>query len=220
MQELPLSATPVTLLILAATVIVSWRTMDDYRAKSKLLMNPYQVVHGKDYARILTHGLIHGSWIHLIFNMIVFYSFGQLVELVFTSGWMGEQMFGKVGHLVYLLLYVGAIAFATLPSLIKHRDNPGYNSLGASGAVFAVLTVAVLINPTGNVLFFFAIPCPGWLALIIMFGTEYYLQKRGGTGIAHDAHLWGAGFGILFVAIFKMEILLGFFKQIQGALSF
>jgi membrane associated rhomboid family serine protease len=185
------------------------------------MLNPYQVKHRKEYYRILTHALIHADFIHLLFNMYIFYMFGQMLEPIFTN----EEVFSRVlpgtsfwgaipGAAFYVLLYVGAVAFATLPSLKNQGDNPNYNSLGASGAVSAILLVFIMFFPTMKLYFFFIIPMPAFLAGVVFFIAEYYLKKSRMTNIAHDAHIWGAIFGIIFITVIKPQVWVRFFDQV------
>ncbi|NNE55306.1 MAG: rhomboid family intramembrane serine protease [Flavobacteriales bacterium] len=210
---------PVTYIIIALTAFVSWKAMDDTGMKLKLLMNPNAVVRRNEWSRVFTHALVHGDWMHLFFNMFVLYSFGTIVEQIFSKPELGFMGFGKMGHVLFIALYIGGIIFASIPSLIKHRDNPNYNSLGASGAVFAVMTAFVIMLPLEKLLLFFVLPIPGWVALALMFVFEYSMQKRGGTGIAHDAHLWGAAFGVIFMMILNVDYILNFFRQITSVFS-
>lgn len=185
------------------------------------MMNPYRVTHHKEYRRLLTHGFIHADYIHLFFNMFIFYQFGEMVELVFTN----EQAFRKVtgssnfwgvmtGQVLYVALYFGSILAGALPSILKHRNNPDYNSLGASGAVSAILIVFILMFPMAQLALFFIIPMPAFVAGIIFFLYEGYMNKRGRTGIAHDAHLYGALFGLVFMSIAVGGIWPNFLKQL------
>lgn len=213
---------PITLIITGITVLVSWRAFNDRNLIERFLMNPYQIKHEKQYYRIFSHALIHADFIHLLFNMYIFYMFGEMLEPVFTSEAMFQRAFPEaefwgtaLGSAYYILLYVGAVAFATLPSLRKHGDNPNYNSLGASGAVSAVLMVFILFFPTLKLLFFFIIPMPAFLAGVVFFIAEYYLKKSRMTNIAHDAHIWGALFGLLFISVIKPQIWLLFFRQVM-----
>lgn len=188
---------------------------------SAWMMNPYRVTHHKEYRRLLTHGFIHADYIHLFFNMFIFYQFGEMVELVFTN----EQAFRKVtgssnfwgvmtGQVLYVALYFGSILAGALPSILKHRNNPDYNSLGASGAVSAILIVFILMFPMAQLALFFIIPMPAFVAGIIFFLYEGYMNKRGRTGIAHDAHLYGALFGLVFMSIAVGGIWPNFLKQL------
>lgn len=191
---------------------------------AKLVFNPYSVVHRGEYYRVLTHAFIHADYIHLLFNMYVLWQFGGLIETIFTQ----EAVFGEIfpgvsfwgqsrGYLFYILLYFGGLSAATLPAFRKHRDNPHYNSVGASGAVSAVVLAIIIALPTMKLyLFFIPVGIPAFVLGIAYLVYEYYMSKRGRTGIAHDAHLWGGLFGLLFMLIAEPRFGL-FFLQRVGA---
>lgn len=211
----------ITTIIAGITVIASLWGFSNQEGLRKFLMNPYRVIHHKEYRRLLTHGVVHADYVHLFFNMFVFYQFGQILEQVFTEREFFNRVFPddvfwgeSAGTSYFLMLYVGSILFATVPSLVKHRDNPGYNSLGASGAVSAVLIAFIMIFPMAKLALFFIIPMPAWVAGILFFVFEAYMNKRGNTGIAHDAHLYGALFGVVFLTIIQPEIWLRLWGQL------
>ena len=143
-----------TLIIILLTALVSilcfYRKLD----VRKFYFNAYEVWHGKKWYRLLSHGLVHAGWGHLIFNMLTLYFFGTVVEQHFQTEW------GAVaGPTLYLLLYVSAIAVSSLWDLYKNRDNWDYNALGASGAVSAILFASILFEP-GMGIYIFMIPIP------------------------------------------------------------
>lgn len=209
-----LQEAPITLIIIATTAFVSWRAFDNSALFEKLLNNPYTIKHQKQYYRLFSHALIHADWMHLILNVYVFYSFGMVMESVFKSLWGNAQ-----GSVYFLALYIGGALVAALPSQRKHGDNFGYNSVGASGAVSAVLMSYMVLFPTQQVLFFFAIPMPSFVAVLIFFGLEYFMNRSGKTGIAHDAHIWGAIFGIIFLLVVKPAAIINFFVQVGSVLG-
>jgi membrane associated rhomboid family serine protease len=140
--------------------------------------------------RIVTHAFIHADWMHLIFNMIALWSFGNFV---FNA--LGYITSYPVLH--FYVMYFGAIVFSSISDVIRHRNNPYYSSLGASGAASAVIFFSILLNPWTFIYVFF-IPCPG-----IVFGVLYliysnYMSKKGDGRINHEAHFYGAIFGILY----------------------
>ena len=186
----------ITLIIIIITVAVSLSANGKPELYSKLLFNPYQVFHRKEWYRIFTHGLIHdnNNIFHLGFNMYVLYSFGNAVESILIHHLNG------LGIIFYLLIYIGGMAVATIPSLIKHKDNYNYNSVGASGAVSAVLFSMIAFAPfSGGIgIMFIPYSIPPLVFGVLYLLYEKYMQKRGGTNIAHDAHIWGAIFGFLF----------------------
>jgi membrane associated rhomboid family serine protease len=211
----------ITLIITAATVIISLMQFSRPETIQKWMMNPYRVVHHKEYQRLLTHGFIHADYIHLFFNMFIFYQFGEMVELVFTNEVAFKKVTGSkvfwgemTGMILYVALYFGSILAGALPSMLKHRNNPDYNSLGASGAVSAILIVFILMFPMAQLALFFIIPMPAFVAGILFFIYEGYMNKRGRTGIAHDAHLYGAVFGLVFMSIAVRGIWENFIAQL------
>ena len=195
-----------TNIIVAVNVILSFIALQNRDVLSKLVFNAYQVAHRKEYYRVITHAFIHGGFMHLLFNMYVLCSFGNLIEQIFTIPQVFNRVFPSFefwgvsqGYLYYVMLYFGGILFATLPALKKHSNNPGYNSLGASGAVR---------------LFFIPIDIPAFILGAAYLGFEYYMSKRGQTGIAHDAHFWGAIYGLVLLLILKPGFGLNFLSRV------
>jgi len=149
---------------------------------------------------------------HLGFNMYVLYSFGNSVESILINH------LGSLGVAYYLLIYIGGMAIATLPALMKHRDNYSYNSVGASGAVSAVLFSMIAFAPfSGGIgIMFIPISIPPLVFGVLYLAYEKYMEKRGGTNIAHDAHIYGAIFGFLFTLLFVPEVFMNFLGELMG----
>lgn len=185
----------ITLIIIIFTVAVSLYASENLEVKRKLIFNPYQVIHHNQHYRGLTHAFIHADLMHLGINMFVLYFFGRNVEYYF------QVQFPEMANTYFILLYIGGIIFATFPSLYKHKDNPGYNSLGASGAVSAVLFSAIILDPTNTIYIYALLPMPAFLFGVLYIGYEMYMNKNGRTNIAHDAHILGAVFGIIFTIL-------------------
>ena len=137
-----MSATPITFIILAATVLVSWRAFEQSALFEKLLHSPYRVKHNKQYYRLFSHMLVHADVMHLALNMFVFYSFGRVLESILRETWGAQQ-----GGILFIALYVLGGVAATLPSMRKHGDNYGYNSVGASGGVSSLLMAYMILFP-------------------------------------------------------------------------
>lgn len=207
----------VTLIIIIITVASSLLANKNDELYSKLLFNPYLTVEYKQWYRIISHAFLHdrNNTFHLIFNMYVLYSFGRILENLLT------QVVGVFGALFFLLIYFGGIVFATIPGLIKHKGNPSYNSIGASGAVSAVLFAVIAFVPlSGGIgILFIPISLPPIVFGVLYIGYEIYMDKRGGTNVAHDAHIWGAIFGFLFTLFFIPGVLTNFISQIVGFLT-
>ncbi|MFM1746270.1 MAG: hypothetical protein RLZZ630_2207 [Bacteroidota bacterium] len=201
----------ISLILIGLTVAASLAAFNNDSLMSKWILNPYQVHHRKQWWRLLTSGFIHADFMHLFFNLFSFYFFGRVVEAYYG------YVFGELAPLYYLILYLGAILIANAPSMAKHKDNHYYNSLGASGAVAAIIFAAILFQPWSKIYFFGIIGIPGILFGPLYLFLEYRMSKQGGTGINHDAHYWGAIFGLIFTLALKPSLFLVF---INSLLSF
>ncbi len=201
----------ISLILIGLTVAASLAAFSNDSLMSKWILNPYQVHHRKQWWRLLTSGFIHADFMHLFFNLFSFYFFGRVVEAYYG------YVFGELAPLYYLILYLGAILIANAPSMAKHKDNHYYNSLGASGAVAAIIFAAILFQPWSKIYFFGIIGIPGILFGPLYLFLEYRMSKQGGTGINHDAHYWGAIFGLIFTLALKPSLFLVF---IDSLLSF
>lgn len=205
----------ITLIIIIATVGVSLYANGNPELYSKFIFNPYQVIHRKEWYRIFSHALIHAqdNIFHLFFNMYVLYSFGNMAESMLSN------IMGGIGSVYYLFIYVGGVFVATIPALIKHKDNYNYNSVGASGAVSAVLFSTIAFVPLSGGIGIMLLPfsIPPIIFGVLYIAYEMYMEKRGGTNVAHDAHIWGAGFGFLFTLIFVPGAFSNFVEQLLNA---
>lgn len=199
-----------TIFIIILTAAISIMAFNNRNLMDKCLFNPYQVVHRKEYYRLITHAFLHADWTHLIVNMIVLYSFGRGSEYYFGI------FFGDKKYLFFPLLYVGGTLIATLYALAKNRDNPSYNAVGASGAVSAVVFACIFFAPLNKILLFGLVPMPGILYGFLYLGYSWYMSKRGGgDNIAHDAHFWGAVFGFIFPLIVDYRLIYVFLEQVH-----
>lgn len=205
----------VTFALIGVNIWLSLKAFKDTALLHRWMYNPYQVHHRKQWYRMVSHAFIHGDYMHLGLNMFVLYSFGRNAEFLLM-----ESHGLIVSKVLFLALYVGGIFFASLPAYGKHKDNPHYNSLGASGAVAAVVFAAVLLYPAGSIRFFLIpVDIPTYIFAPLYLMLEAYMAKRGGTGIAHDAHLWGALFGLLFVALIQPTAYVEFFEFVTNAIG-
>ena len=183
-----------TLLIIAVTVVVSWTALQKPRLAERLLLYPPAVKRGQ-YDRLLTHGFVHADLSHLLFNMITLFFFGRLVEQVVS---------GLAGPLVFVLFYLSAIVVAILPSWLRHRDDTRYRSLGASGAVSALLFAAILVDPW--MMIFIPIPVPAILYGVGYVGWSWWADRNSQDGVNHNAHLSGAVYGVLFMLLMDSRV--------------
>jgi membrane associated rhomboid family serine protease len=202
---LRMNPTTILLLLNIGASIYAWNNQSIYR---KWMMNPYQVNKQNQYYRFITSGFIHGDWMHLIFNMIALYSFGNNLEYYLMAFTGSDYPFYYYG------MYVVALIVSEIPTYLKHKNDSGYNSLGASGAVSAVIFACIIVNPLSKLLFFF-IPMPAFIFGFAYLIYSYSFSKRSLTGINHDAHFYGAVFGIAFIIAIHPPVLAGFFEQIS-----
>jgi membrane associated rhomboid family serine protease len=173
-------------------------------------MNPYLVYTANQYYRFISSGFLHGDFSHLLWNMFSFYFFGTVVESYFS------MLFGSVGAYYFVLFYLMAIVVSDIPSYFKHRKNPGYNSLGASGGVSAIIFVSIIFQPLQPICFYFVICLPGFILGFAYLIWSYFKSKNSNDNVNHEAHLYGAVFGIVFCAVMYPSSLLNFFEQLKG----
>ncbi|ALN80281.1 rhomboid family protein [Lysobacter antibioticus] len=196
----------ITLILIAVTALVSWQAFEKRSLYERLVLWPPGVARFRQYDRLLTHGFVHADWMHLLFNMITLYFFGGAVERLFG------QLVGPFG---YAFFYLSAIVVAILPSYLRHRKDAGYVSLGASGAVSAVLFAFVLINPWSWIIVF-VIPVPAIVYAIAYVGYSYWMDKRGQGNINHNAHLSGAIYGVLFMLMMEPQMFWVFLQRLAS----
>ena len=188
----------ITLAIIAVTVLVSMAALNNRALFENLLFQPFVMHERKDWYRFLTHALLHGSVMHLLVNMYVLWMFGTAVEEAFV------EVNGGSALLPYLILYIGGVVLSSVPGYFKHRYDPAYRAVGASGATSAVVFSFILLHPdTKLMLIFLPIPMAAWIFGGLYLAYEWYMSKRGGDGVAHDAHYFGALYGIAFSAMIE-----------------
>ena len=198
-------SSPVTLILIAATALVSWLAFKDRRLVDRLILWPPAVSQRHQYWRLASYGLLHADVSHLLFNMITLFFFGRLIEQVMV------QLTGS--WLTYPLFYLTALVVSILPSYLRNQKNPNYLSLGASGAVSAVLFAFILVSPW-SLIFVFFIPAPAILYAVFYVGYSIWMDRRGGDRINHSAHLAGAAFGVMFMLAMEPRLFNVFIDQL------
>ncbi len=197
-----------TTLIIAITVAMSFYAWNKPEIFQKWVMNAYMVKERKQYGRFITSGFIHSDIPHLLLNMIALYSFGSILEQIYYG------YLGAIGIFLYPLLYLVAIVTSEIPSYLKHKNNYYYNSLGASGAVSAVVLSSILFYPLDDVILFFFIRLPGFVVGILYIVYSYYQSKNSSDNINHDAHLYGAFSGIVFSVFIHPQVIPDFIATV------
>jgi membrane associated rhomboid family serine protease len=189
-----------TAIIIGLTGIVSMLAFGNARLIGELLFWPPALKRG-EYQRLLTYGVVHADFTHLFVNMLTLYFFGTFVEPFYAA---------KLGSYGFAFFYTLGIVASILPTWWRHRDDPDYRSLGASGAVMAVLMASVLLAPWNMLYVFFAIPMPAIVYAVLFVAYEVWADRRGGDRVNHSAHLWGAAYGVVFTLAVDPRLLARF----------
>jgi membrane associated rhomboid family serine protease len=187
--------TSITLIIVVVTAVISFMAFSSHQLTDSLIFYPPAITQKNQWYRFFTCGLIHADLNHLLFNMLSLYMFGEMVEANFSS----SILFADKGPMAYALVYILALLFSLLPTFAKHKNDRYYKSLGASGAVSAIVFAGILLNPTIKVGFYFIPPIiPGYVFGPLYLIVSSVLGKKGKDNINHSAHIWGALFGVAF----------------------
>lgn len=199
----------ITYLLIGITVTTSLLAFSYRQLLSAFIFNPYVIDARKQYYRFITAGFIHADLMHLFFNMYALYLFGGIVESAFTI------IFPGMGRILYLLLYFSALVMSSTFSFYKYRNNPRYNALGASGAVSAVLFASIILYPAQQ-LMIFPIPffIPSYILGPLYLLYSWYMGRKQLDNVGHDAHFFGALWGMLFVVLLWHDALNNFIRQI------
>jgi membrane associated rhomboid family serine protease len=195
-----------TLIFIAVTVVVSLLALKNRRIADRLILWPPAIDKHKQYDRLVTYGFIHADFMHLLFNMITLYFFGRQIEALMTD---------VAGVWVYPVFYLSALVVSILPTYLKNQHNPNYLSLGASGAVSAVLFAFILVAPWARIFVLF-IPLPAIIFAVLYVAYSIWMDRRGGDRINHSAHLAGAAYGVMFLIIMRPQVLQHFLRELQS----
>jgi membrane associated rhomboid family serine protease len=186
----------ITIIIVLITSVISFTAFSNEKVMDDLIFYPPAITNQNQWYRFITSGLIHADIMHLVFNMYSFYLFGDMVEKAFTV------IFGDAGKAIYIILYISALIVSVLPTYFKHQNDYHYRSLGASGAVSAVIFAGIFLYPTlGMGIFPIPFHIPGFIFGPLYLGISYYLANKGTGNINHSAHIWGALYGIVFLIV-------------------
>jgi membrane associated rhomboid family serine protease len=187
--------------IIVLTVFISWQGIRNVNVIDRLLFYPYRIKRNKEIYRFISHLFVHGGVAHLTFNMISLYSIGSFFE------YQLKVFQGDINGMIhFIFLYILGGLSSTIYCYYKNQNNLSYRSLGASGAVSSIIFASIIWNPKMTLYLFllpFTIPAYIFGPLYLIF--EYFAFRRGATGIANDAHISGAIFGIIYVLIIDFE---------------
>lgn len=195
----------ITLLIILVTCVVSILAFRNRRLMDDLLLWPPALSRSREYYRLVSYGLVHADGSHLFFNMFTLYFFGRAMERFYTEA---------MGPLGFVTFYIGALIFSILPTYMKNRNNPSYRSLGASGAVSAILFAYVLLSPWSSI-YVFIVKLPAVIYAVLFVAYSIYMDKRGTGNVNHSAHLWGAAYGVIFTIALEPSLLPAFIASLS-----
>ncbi len=202
----------ITILIIIITCVISILSFRQQELFNRLQFNAYQIVHRREFYRIITHAFVHANWWHLFVNMFVLYFFGIHVEAKLHQ--LAQDNLLKYPVLVYLILYFLAVIFASTISLVRYKDAIWYNSVGASGAVSAIMFFNIFFHPWRKLYLYGMLGIPGIVFAIIYLIYSQYMSRRGGDNINHDAHFLGAVFGFVFPLFINLNLIKEFLSQL------
>jgi len=199
----------ITVILIAITCLTSYQAFQNHQMMGRWMFTPYLIRTDNQVDRFVLSGFIHKDGTHLLFNMFTFYFFGRLVEQFLFYN-MGQV----TGGIVYVLFYIIAIIISDIPTYLKQKDNPSYHALGASGGVSATVFASIMLVPLSDICLFGLICLPGFILgiLFLIYSVVKGMQDK--DGINHDAHLYGALFGIIFILILTPQSAVSFYEQI------
>ena len=201
----------ITEIILVLAFIISIKGFDNPYLIEKYKHSPYKVYYKHEYYRLVTSGFFHGNWVHLLVNLFVFWQFGGVVE-----NNIFYPIFGKLyGGILYLLLILLSVIAGNIPSLLKYKNDPGYGSIGLSGAVSAVLFSYLLINPWKVLYLYFVIPVYTIVMAVLYLIYSQWASKHFKDNIDHMAHFYGALFGFVYTIAVYPDIFEFFINQLK-----
>lgn len=183
----------ITNVICIVTFFISYQAFTNRTLFDNLKHYPIAESRNKEWYRFITSGFVHGSWLHLLINLFVLWQFGNIAEKIYIN-----ELGSTYGGLVYTGMYLLALIASDIPSYLKHKNNPGYAAIGASGAVSAVVFVNMLYAPWHWILLYAVIPIPYIIAGVAYVVYSSWASKNRNDNIGHDAHLYGALFGVVF----------------------
>jgi membrane associated rhomboid family serine protease len=202
-----LNFAPVASFIFALTIGASLLAFNNEGIYGKWMLHPYSIYRKKNVFTLITSGLIHKDWMHLIFNMLSYFFFAFMLET-------------RIGHWQFGVLYVASLVLSDQPSVAKHKNEYWYHSLGASGAVSAVIFSFIVYEPMTKMMIMpLPIPIPALLFGVLYLVYCHYASKHARDNVNHDAHFFGALCGVFITAILHPEVLPQFIHQLSAGVG-
>lgn len=200
-----------TVVIILITIITSYLGFKKPELLNRWMFTPYLIKNRNQWDRFILSGFIHKDSMHLLFNMFTFYFFGGVVEqfLTYRLGFIA-------GTVAYVAFYLAAIVISDIPTYLKNQDNSYYRALGASGGTAAAVFASIILMPLSDICLFGILCLPGFALGILFLIYSIVQAKKGDDGINHDAHLYGALFGIVFILILSPVSGLHFIEEIKN----
>ena len=192
------------LIIIGITCVVSFLAFGNRALLERLILWPPAISRSGQYYRLVSYGLVHADPTHLLFNMITLYFFGRYMQQPYT------QYLGPFG---YAGFYTGGLVVSILPTFLANRDNPNYRSLGASGAVAAVLFAFILVQPWTTI-YVYVLPVPAIVYAVLYVAYSIYMDRRSADNVNHSAHLWGAAYGVAFTLLMEPRLVSSFLSKL------
>ena len=204
MIEYFLTVAPVASILFVVTIAISLLAFSNEKLYGELMLHPYSVARGQKLWTVITSGFIHKDWGHLLFNMLSYFFFAFKLE-------------DTIGHWQFGLLYMASLILSDMPTIGKHKEDYWYHSLGASGAISAVLFSYILFYPKAKMIIF-PLPIPIWAILYGVLFLIYcaYASRQSRDAINHDAHFYGALSGIMITILLYHEVIGIFLEQMRA----
>jgi membrane associated rhomboid family serine protease len=196
---------PIASIVFLITIAVSGYTLFKRNGTiiDKFALCPWQVINQHKWYQTITSGFLHADFMHLIFNMLTYYFFAFELEIVVGSG-------------NFIIIYFGSMILADVTSLLKHKDDYSYRSLGASGAISGVIFSYILFFPKESLyVMLVPIPIPAPIFAILYLAYCYYAARHSYDLINHEAHFWGALAGIVLTVLLEPSVVEIFLHQLH-----
>lgn len=199
----------ITVVLIILTAITSYYGINNAAFMERWMFTPYRIKREKQWDRFVLSGFIHKDYMHLLFNMFTFYFFGGVVEQVLA------YKFGIVtGGIIFVIFYLLGIVISDIPTYIKNKDNSYYRALGASGGTAATVFASIIILPLSDICLFGIVCLPGFILGLLFLIYSALQARKDSDGINHDAHFYGAVFGIAVILILFPQSGANFIQEI------